>query len=145
MKVLVAYFTQTGNTEQIAKAIHEEVSKRHEVQLRKVEELSPEECKGYDWVFIGSPIHGGNLAGAVATFIGDSPQFPGFKFVGFVTHFADAYSKRDFEGTWLPLRPLAKIRRLIFEDALSVRDAWLPLCMRWSSRSRSLVARSSMQ
>ncbi len=69
MKILIAYLSQTGNTEKIAKAIYEEASPAHEVETKKLEEVSAENLSGYDLIFIGSPIHAGNLAGAVKDFL----------------------------------------------------------------------------
>ena len=98
MKVLVAYFTQTGNTEKIAKAIQEEASKTHEVHLKKIEEIKPEICSDYDVVFLGSPIFARNLPAPVSNFGCSLPKSPNFRFAGFVTHFSPAYSKEDFES-----------------------------------------------
>jgi len=39
MKVLVAYYSMSGNTEKLAKAIHDEASKSHESYLKKVDEV----------------------------------------------------------------------------------------------------------
>ena len=39
MKVLVTYYSETGNTEKIARAIYEEASKEHEVNLKKINGL----------------------------------------------------------------------------------------------------------
>lgn len=55
MNVLVAYFSQSGNTEKIAKAIWEEASRENEACLKKLEEVSAEDFADYDVVFIGSP------------------------------------------------------------------------------------------
>ncbi|MCK4434827.1 flavodoxin domain-containing protein, partial [Candidatus Bathyarchaeota archaeon] len=40
MKVLVTYYSETGNTEKIARAIYEEVSKEHEAYLKKINEVT---------------------------------------------------------------------------------------------------------
>ena len=61
MKILITYLSQTGNTEKVAKAIYEEASPAHEVETRKLEEVNPENITGYDLLFIGSPIHAGNM------------------------------------------------------------------------------------
>ena len=62
MKILITYFSQTGNTQQIAEAIHQELLESHEVNLKKIEEAKPDALEGYDLVFVGSPIHGNGLA-----------------------------------------------------------------------------------
>ncbi|MCG8615259.1 MAG: flavodoxin domain-containing protein, partial [Desulfobacterales bacterium] len=65
MKVLVAYFSQSGNTEKIARAICEEAGIAHEADLKALEDLTPEAAAEYDCIFLGSPLHRGNLAGPV--------------------------------------------------------------------------------
>ena len=98
MKVLVTYFTQTGNTEQIAKAISDEVAKAHEAELKKLEDVQPESLKDYDVVFLGTPIHAGNVSAPANDFLGQLPQSGGFKLAGFVTHSAPSYSSLDFDS-----------------------------------------------
>jgi flavodoxin I len=94
MKILIAYLSQTGNTEKIAKAIYEETSLAHEVETKKLEEVSAENLSGYDLLFIGSPIHAGNLAGAAKDFL-NRLQVPfGKKLAGFVTHSGAAYPEQ---------------------------------------------------
>lgn len=52
MKVLVAYFSQTGNTKKVAEAIFHEIQAEKEVrELSKIDDL-----KGYDLAFVGFPI-----------------------------------------------------------------------------------------
>ena len=52
MKVLVTYFSQSGNTEKIANAIYEEASRANEAELKKLEDITPEGVAGYDFVFL---------------------------------------------------------------------------------------------
>ena len=59
MKVLVAYFSQSGNTEKIAKAIWEEASQGNETDLKKLEDITPGDVAQYDFIFIGSPMYAG--------------------------------------------------------------------------------------
>jgi len=98
MKVLVAYFTQTGNTEKIAKAIEWEASKGgHKTELQKLSDVKPDSTAQYDVVFIGTPIHGGNLAGPATDLLTQLPKSAKFKLAGFVTHSSPAYRQEDFE------------------------------------------------
>ncbi len=46
MNILVTYFSQTGNTEKIAKAICEEAGTAHHVELKKLEEITPADVAG---------------------------------------------------------------------------------------------------
>jgi len=50
MKILVTYFSQTGNTEKIAQAIHEVSSKNHESTLKKLKKVKIEELEDYDLI-----------------------------------------------------------------------------------------------
>lgn len=93
MKILITYLSQTGNTEKIAKAISEEASAAHEVDSKKLEEVGAENLSGYNLIFIGSPIHAGNLAGAVKDFLNRLQVPSGRKLAGFVTHSGAAYSE----------------------------------------------------
>jgi flavodoxin I len=94
MKILITYLSQTGNTEKIAKAIYEESSPAHEVETRKLEEVNPEKISGYDLLLIGSPIHAGNLSGAVKDFLNRLLIPSGGKLAGFVTHSGSAYPEQ---------------------------------------------------
>ena len=94
MKILIAYLSQTGNTEKVAKAIYQEASAAHEVETKKLEEVNPENLSGYDLLFIGSPIHAGNLSGAVKDFLNRLQIPSGGKLAGFVTHSGAAYPEQ---------------------------------------------------
>ncbi len=86
MKVLVAYFSMSGNTEKLAKAIHSEASKKHESYLKKVDEVEPEWLNKHDVLFVGSPTHAGELSAAVKKFMTELPKSPRFKVAAFITH-----------------------------------------------------------
>ncbi len=98
MKVLVSYLSQTGNTEKIAKAIHDEVSKEHDADLKKLEEVTEDTLKDYDLVFIGSLCTMMDLAAPVKKFLESLPSSPSYKLAGFYTHGAPAEEKEDYEG-----------------------------------------------
>jgi flavodoxin I len=87
LNILIAYFTQTGNTEKIAEAIHEEVlSKGNEAHLKRINEVTAEELNGYDLVFLGSACHHADLAKPVKRILDEIAQSPPFRLAGFVTH-----------------------------------------------------------
>jgi flavodoxin len=98
MKILIAFFSQTGNTEHIARAIHEELSGEHEVDTKPVEEVSADALAEYGLLFVGSPIHASGLASPVNELMQALPEGPGFKLAGFVTHASFAYEKQGFEA-----------------------------------------------
>ena len=86
MKVLVAFYSETGNTEKIARAIYEEVSKGHEAHLKKIKEITVESLNDYDLVFLGSACHSTDLAAPVKRILETFPKSPKFKLAGFFTH-----------------------------------------------------------
>jgi len=86
LKVLVAYYSETGNTEKIARAIYEEVSKGCEVHLRRIKDVTADTLNNYDLVFLGSACHSADLAAPVKRILDDLPRSPRFKLAGFFTH-----------------------------------------------------------
>jgi flavodoxin len=86
MRVLVTYFSQTGNTEKVAEAIFDEVSRNHDSKLKKLKEVKEEKLDDYDLIFIGSACHSSDVAPPVKKFLENLPDTPSFKIAGFVTH-----------------------------------------------------------
>ncbi len=95
MKVLVIYFSQTGNTEKIAGAIRDEASSANEVDLKKVEDAGSGDIAEYDLVFLGSPIHGGSLAAPVKEWLGSIQTGSDLQMAGFLTHAAPSYPDQN--------------------------------------------------
>ncbi|MGD9245699.1 MAG: flavodoxin family protein [Desulfobacterales bacterium] len=81
MKVLIAYYSQTGNTEKLAKAIFGavEASKK---EVQPIQEVTGVE--GYDVIFIGFPVHSHSVPGEVEAFAKKLPE--GQKVAYFATH-----------------------------------------------------------
>ena len=104
MKILVTYFSQTGNTEKVAKAIQEEAAQANEVELKKLEEVGSGDIAGYDFIFLGSPLHGGNLASPVKDFLSGIQAASGQKMAGFITHSAPAYPEQAMDGFVEPIK-----------------------------------------
>lgn len=72
-KILVTYYSSTGNTEKLAKAVAEGVeSAGGQVTLKKVSELKVKDLVDYDGIIIGSPVYFGSMAAEVKKFIDDS-------------------------------------------------------------------------
>ena len=87
MKVLIAYYSETGNTAQVAQAIGEEMaSQGHEVCLREVGAITADTLSAYDLVFLGSACHDAGLATPVKQILDQIPTSPSFKLAGFATH-----------------------------------------------------------
>ena len=87
MKILIAYFTQTGNTEMIARAIYEEVlSQGHKVHLKSIADITSDSFNAYDLVFLGSACHDADLAEPVKMILKTIAKSLSFKMAGFATH-----------------------------------------------------------
>ena len=102
MKVLVTFFSQTGNTEKIGKAIFEAASQTADAELQKLEAVSPDALAGYDVVFIGSPIHAAGIAKEVNDFLGELPESSALKLAGFITHAGPAYPQQELSQMTQP-------------------------------------------
>lgn len=80
MKVIVVYMSQTGNTKKVAEAIFQEIQKEKDIkELKDVDSL-----EGYDFAFIGFPMHYGGPAKQAKNFLEKHVQ--GRKIALFVTH-----------------------------------------------------------
>ncbi len=75
MKILITFFSQSGNTEKIAKAIWEEASLAHEADCKKLEDITPRRrhckcqsvCKRSIGLIPGNPFA---VLGSIWTFVG---------------------------------------------------------------------------
>ncbi|MCJ7738965.1 MAG: hypothetical protein MUQ10_16895 [Anaerolineae bacterium] len=87
MNVLIAVYSQTGNTTKVARAIFDEVSSQgHKVHLQTIAEIRSDDLNAYDLVFMGSACHDSDLAKPVKRLLQDIGESPTFKLAGFVTH-----------------------------------------------------------
>lgn len=80
MKVLVAYYSETGNTKKIAEAIFDEINL--EKEIKSVQDI--QNTEGYDMVFYGFPVHGHSVPAKAAGLISRLPE--GQKIAFFSTH-----------------------------------------------------------
>ncbi len=79
MKSLVVYYSKTGNTEKLARAI----AKGLEADLKRVEEVH--DVSGYDLICVGTPVYGFAPAKPVRKFLEEIPPLSGRKGIGFCT------------------------------------------------------------
>jgi len=79
MKVLVTYYSQTGNTEKVARAIYEAVTAQKEMKP-----VAQAAAAGYDLVFCGFPVQAHSVPGKMAEFVKGLPK--GQKTAFFATH-----------------------------------------------------------
>ena len=80
MKALVTYYSQTGNTEKLARAIYEAI--HVEKKLLPIEELKS--IEGYDIIFVGFPVHAHGVPAKLLPFFKSLPD--GQKIALFCTH-----------------------------------------------------------
>lgn len=78
MRVLVAYFSKTGNTKMMAETIAQSVEENGcDVVLKRIEDATPEDMLEADGVIIGSPTYYGTAAGAVKSLFDESVKYHG--------------------------------------------------------------------
>jgi len=70
MKVLVTYYSQTGNTEKLARAIFDAV--HFEKELLRIQDVKSSE--GYDIIFVGFPVQAHSVPAAVQPFFKSLPD-----------------------------------------------------------------------
>jgi NAD(P)H dehydrogenase (quinone) len=72
-KILIIYYSRTGNTEKMAQEVQEGVREEGvEVVTKKVGDTVPEELMGYDGIIVGSPCYFGTMAGEIKMFFDKS-------------------------------------------------------------------------
>lgn len=87
MKILVTYFSQTGNTKKIAETFFAvSAAKGHQVDLRDVTKVTSQDLNEYALVFIGSTCHSADIAKPVVDLLEGVEGGAKFKLAGFVTH-----------------------------------------------------------
>jgi flavodoxin I len=123
MKVLVTYFSQSGNTEKIAKAICGEAAQTNEAELKKLEDITPGDVAGYDFIFIGSPLHSGSLAAPVKECLSVIQASSGQKMAGFITHFAPAYPEQDMDGFTEPIKAACREKGIEYKGRFDCQGA----------------------
>ncbi len=80
MKSLVAYYSESGNTEKLAKAIYDGIN----VPDKEIMSISEANAKDYDVIFVGFPVQASSVPTKVEKFIKSVPE--GKKLAFFVTH-----------------------------------------------------------
>ena len=85
MKILIAYFSNTGNTEKIAKSMQDGLMD-YDVDLISAIDVDPSTLSSYDIVFLGSGVYASRIDKSILTMIKKAvPELPA-KFVYFCTH-----------------------------------------------------------
>lgn len=78
VKVLIIYYSETGNTKEMAEFVKKGVeNEKVEVELKKVEETNIEDLRKADGIIIGSPTYYGTLAAPIKKLIDESVKYHG--------------------------------------------------------------------
>jgi len=87
MKSIIIYYSQTGNTRKIAKAIHKGVDqKAGQCDIEQVKDVKPSDINNYDLIGLGSPVWMGGFTPNVRIFVENIPQQDGRHIFSFNTH-----------------------------------------------------------
>ncbi len=84
MKILITFYSKTGNTEKVANSIKEGLAD-HKVDILKVEDTDSASLGNYEIIFLGSGIYAGRVSKTVLDLIKKAEKLPP-KFVFFNTH-----------------------------------------------------------
>ncbi len=87
MKGIIIYYSQTGNTKKIARAIHKGMSEMTEqCDLVHVKDADPQALDQYDLIGLGTPVWMGGLTPNVRIFVETIPPQQGKHIFSFNTH-----------------------------------------------------------
>ena len=77
-KILVTYYSRSGNTKRMAEEVVKGVSKEKvDVDLKSIEQLKPSDLLNYQGIIIGSPTYYGTMAAPIQKLLDDSVSFHG--------------------------------------------------------------------
>ena len=78
-KILVAYFTRSGNTKRMAEAVVGGAKSvdNAQVTLKTIDQVQPKELVDYDGLILGSPVYYGGMAAAVKQLLDESVALHG--------------------------------------------------------------------
>ncbi len=86
MKILIVYYSQTGNTQKIARAIRDGMREEgHAVTLKFLKKVAYDELEAYDMVGLGSPVWY-EMPPNVRRFVEEMPPQAGKLAFSFCTH-----------------------------------------------------------
>jgi NAD(P)H dehydrogenase (quinone) len=77
-KILIIYYSRSGNTKKMAQAIAEAVKKEKvQVELRNVQDVNPDDVFDFDGLIVGSPVYYGSMAAEIKEFFDKTVKFHG--------------------------------------------------------------------
>jgi flavodoxin I len=123
VNVLVTYFSQTGNTETVAKAIYDECITVNTADLKRLEDITPNDMARYNFIFAGSPLHSGRLAAPVQECLRQLKATSGQRMAGFITHFAAAHPEQSMNGFAKPIEAACQKNGIEFRGCFDCQGA----------------------
>jgi flavodoxin len=131
LKILVTYFSQTGNTEKVARSIFEGCE-GEDVDIKPIKEVDPSRLKDYDIIFLGSVIYASRVHTTLVDLIAAAQELPS-KFIFFNTHASkEAYQ----DGFKLVKEKIAESSQIIDEFDCCGDNIGVPEAMRKSMLDR---------
>jgi len=110
VRALIIFYSETGNTEKVARAIAEGLERAGvKTLVERIENLRPEEIRHFDLVCIGTPVHYAAPASRVREFLEKLPELNGKKAAVFCTY-----------GLFGASRTLAMLRSILEERRAEV-------------------------
>jgi flavorubredoxin len=70
-KIVIVYFSRTGNTKTMAQLIHEELTKQSDIQVGLQTHIAPEDLAQYDAILIGAPTYHHRMTQTISTLLED--------------------------------------------------------------------------
>ena len=75
LKILITYYSKTGNTEKIAKSIGEGL-KGEDVDLKPIKDVDASTLKNYDLIFLGSGIYASRVDKSLSQLVDAADELP---------------------------------------------------------------------
>ncbi len=85
MKILITYYSETGNTEKIAESIGEGITKESPT-IKQIKDVDINSLNNYELVFFGSPTQANGLPSVAKKFLKACSEDASCKFAIFSTH-----------------------------------------------------------
>lgn len=97
MKILIIYYSETGNTEKVAKSIEQGILEENPL-VETIENVDVNSLTDYDLIFFGIPTQGNALPAIAKRFLKACPENLPCKFAIFFTH--SNSDKSFYSGTF---------------------------------------------
>jgi len=77
-KILIVYYSRSGNTKRMAEFIADGVKKEDvELSLKKVQKTEPDDLLNFDGIIVGSPVYYGSMASQIKELFDKTVKFHG--------------------------------------------------------------------